>query len=180
MQKIPRYLKEAMFVDYHKRNSKNYMICGRDASFSSLYEDIRCRWVCWSEVRLYMFSVNKICSHQLPHLLRERIVLVASLWKCNTPVTPRVRPVADHSQPLNSQWFWLVLWSCDHLVDLRTGFRWPVTDPGPFYDHFNDFGHGEVFWCMHQIPRYDRAVLGRSCLVFYGWRWSLIVFSGLY
>ena len=37
----------------HTQNSKNYMIFGRDASFTSLSEDIHCRRVRWSEVRLY-------------------------------------------------------------------------------------------------------------------------------
>ena len=50
------YSKETMFVDSHTQNSKNYTFFGWDASFSSLYEDIHCRWVRWSQIRQYMWS----------------------------------------------------------------------------------------------------------------------------
>ena len=62
-----------------------------------------------------------------------------------------------------------------------------MTDPGPLYYHFNNFGHGEVFVaCTKDFP----TVVGRSCVVFYwlatGRRWAAMVgdsrtmvFSGL-
>ena len=70
--------------------------------------------------------------------------------------------------------------------------RLPVTDLGPLYDHFNNFGRGDVFGaCTKDLDPYNRSVVGRSCLVFYrsatGHRWSAmvgnsltIVFSGLH
>ena len=68
-----------------------------------------------------------------------------------------------------------------------------MTDPGPLYDHFNNFGLGEVFGActmVYQRPLHDCSVVGRSCLVFYrsatGRRWAAMVgdsrtmvFSGL-
>ena len=63
--------------------------------------------------------------------------------------------------------------SYDGLVDLWTGFRWPVNDRGYLYDHFNDFGPGEVFnWCMHQIPLHNQLVFYQSAT---GRRWFSVV-----
>ena len=78
------YSKKVMFIDSHTHNSKNDTIFGRDARFTSLYEDICCGRVRWSEVRLYIVKFTfcnksnnwvtgltcwKICTH-LPQMIR--------------------------------------------------------------------------------------------------------------
>ena len=87
-----KYLKKAMFVDSHTQNSNINRVFGRDVSFCSLSEDIHCRWLRWSEVRLYQnkiiynthwssyiwhFMTSYLQSHQICHLDFRRTMKVA-------------------------------------------------------------------------------------------------------
>ena len=74
------------------------------------------------------------------------------------PVTLRVRPVGDNLQPQNSWWSLKGRQpSYDGLVDLRTGFHWPVTDRVHLYDHFNDFGCG----CTKDLSTTSLSFIGQ-------------------